>query len=473
MRKKRSVLFTLGVVAALAVMLLAAGSAAARSRGFTIYNLTSDSMRLSQVETFSTNPDEPVFEQRTPKLQKGSTLEPGQSIHVEIENPFTTTARATLTYEGGGSSFRVQLDNYFETRCNSGGNGRTCQIGGSGENQIEFLDKPGTKITLSKGDLQHQKSVLEQLCTETNHCEFEPTERDEDAFSVSRIVGAAVANCNETAADTTIGVKTTEGISNSVGIDAETNVNVFGFFKSKVTLKYKIEISNEKEFSQDVKVPIEPDHIAWVDFSAPVIRDFGIWTLNSGNTSWTLEGVYFDSPDTKSGRGAKYVVDGEKMSEAVRSKECHGKKSSNGLVRVPIENVVAKSVGTQAANLITGGPEANLIHGRGGNDILRGGGGPDDIFGGAGGDVIEGGPGADILNGGGGGDRIIDLSGPTVVNTGTDKVGSVDMVDVADGKADDSVSCLSSRSVVYADPGDRVSAKCGEVIREPPPPGTF
>lgn len=473
MRKKRSLLFTLVVVSAMALLLLAAGSASARTRGFTIYNLTSANMKLTGVETFSTNPGEPVFEQGSPKPQKGTTLEPGQSIHVEIENPFTTTARATLVYEGDGSTFRVQLDNFFKTRCFSSGAGRGCQIDGKGESQIELLDPAGSKVILKDGDLQHEKSILEGLCSEANHCEFEPTERDENAFSVSRIVGAAVANCNETAADTTIGVKTKEGISNSVGIDAETNVSVFGLFKSKVTIKYKFEISSEKEFSQDVKVPIEPDHIAWVDFSAPVIRDTGVWTLSAGNTSWTLEGVYFDSPDTKSGRGAKYVVDGEEMTEAVRGKECHGKKSSDGLVRVPVDNIVAKRIGTQGANLIAGGPEANLIHGRGGNDILSGGGGPDDIFGGSGGDVIEGGPGADILNGGGGGDKIIDLSGPTTVNTGTDKAGSVDMVDVADGKNDDTVSCLSSRSLVYADPGDRVSAKCGEVIREPPPPGTF
>ncbi len=65
-------------------------------------------------------------------------------------------------------------------------------------------------------------------------------------------------------------------------------------------------------------------------------------------------------------------------------------------------------------------------------------------------------------------DTIIDTSGPALVRTGTAPGRGWDYVYVRDGRADDTVLCGSSRTVVVADRGDRVRGRCGAVILQGP-----
>jgi len=58
--------------------------------------------------------------------------------------------------------------------------------------------------------------------------------------------------------------------------------------------------------------------------------------------------------------------------------------------------------GSNANDLILGGPTADSIAGGGGSDCIVGGGGNDNLRGDGGDDVILGGPGADTINGGAG-----------------------------------------------------------------------
>lgn len=57
-----------------------------------------------------------------------------------------------------------------------------------------------------------------------------------------------------------------------------------------------------------------------------------------------------------------------------------------------------KFSGTDANELILGGPDADTIDGKGGSDCILGGGGNDDIDGGSGTDVCIGGPGTDTFS---------------------------------------------------------------------------
>lgn len=57
-----------------------------------------------------------------------------------------------------------------------------------------------------------------------------------------------------------------------------------------------------------------------------------------------------------------------------------------------------KFSGTNANELILGGPDADTIDGKGGSDCILGGGGNDDIDGGSGTDVCIGGPGTDTFS---------------------------------------------------------------------------
>src|SRR6185437_8169299 len=210
-------------------------------------------------------------------------------------------------------------------------------------------------------------------------------------------------------------------------------------------------------------------HIGWVTDRAPVIRDTGKYTLTLGNTEWVIKNVYFDSPNPalKGIFGTRYKV----MNEAEK-KQCieEGEKGPDGgegkkLTAVSAAVVTTFEKGSGNADLMRGYGESNEFRGLAGNDMLIGGGGHDTLFGGGGNDWINGGQGEDTINGGPGADHIVDLSGPTIVNTGTDNTSEPDYVDVRDGKGDDVVVCESSNSVVIADRRDQVDGECGRVIR--------
>ena len=467
-RMMRKTMFILALVAVMALMLAVVGSASARTRGFSVYNLTSQPMKIAEVETFATPAGEPVFEQGSVKPHKGVVLQTGEMLHFELENPFGYTRRATLTFEGGGNRISLVADNYFETRCSATGNYQ-CSIQSGG--RISLLDPSGSKNVLKSEDIQGQAKILKALCSKEYNCEFEPTER-RSTTAEQNVIGSSVINCNEGDVKTTIGVHEKTGITNSVGVDVTAGASFFELFKASVTLHYKVTVSNEREFDQSVDVSVPEKKIAWITLNYPVIRYEGNWTLKAGNTEWLLEGVYFDTPNPDPTKAAQYVVQKRALTEKMLKEKCSAPPPEGALVHASLASVSTEDHGTDAADLMIGGPESNTLRGFGGHDVIRGGGGNDVIFGGGGNDAIKGGPGADTLNGGPGADRIQDLSGPTTVNTGTAAGPARDWVDVADGEGDDTVICGSPLSTVYADPGDQVGAGCGRVIRAAPGAGS-
>lgn len=464
MRKVGTQVVVLGSILTLAMLLLA-GTASARTRGFTIYNLTSEDVKLTEVRTLATPDGEPVFEPGSVKPRAGTVLQTGESLHVELENPFSYTRRVWLTFDSRGTAFEAVLDNYFPARCTAAGANRRCAIE-EGESRITFLDPPGTVNVLKSNDIQGQAKALKLLCSKQNDCTFDPREPIK-TYTPGKVYGSTVTNCEESEVNTTIAAEETAGVTNSVGIESETEVNLLEIVKEKVTAKYEVKIHNEHKFSQDVKVNVKPGHVAWVSISVPVIRVLGDWTLHIGNTEWLLEGVAFDSPDPD--RSGNFIADQEELSKAKLEAECsHHRPDQGALVRTSASLVHTFDHGSSKADLFVGGPESNTLHGHGGHDVIRGGGGHDVIYGGGGGDAIKGGPGEDVLNGGAGADRIDDVSGPTVVRTGANAGPARDRVDVADGRGDDRVICETPRSTVIADPGDKVGSGCGQVIRARP-----
>jgi hypothetical protein len=335
-----------------------------------------------------------------------------------------------------------------------------------------FLEPPGSQHVVDSGDIQGQAKALRALCTEAFGCEFEP-QKTFEAETPSTVYGNTVTNCAEEGGpdvDTTITVADTVKTSNSVGIDVETSVKFFKIFQVAITLKYKHERTDSHEFKQGVHVIVEPEHVGWIDITAPVIRDIGEFTLNLGNTKWIVKNVAFDTPDPNPARSGNFAADYEKMTSEQYKAACpHKRKGVSGaplthLVPTSAALVRTASDGTGAADLLRGGPESNTLRGLGGHDLIRGGGGHDTLLGGAGRDLIKGGPGEDTIDGGAGSDRIDDSAGPTIVQTGANAGPGVDRVDVADGQGDDSVQCDTPRTTVIVDPGDEVSGPCGQVV---------
>ena len=456
-------------------MLAGGATAQARSTGAHIFNLTGDDLRLTEVRTISSEAGARVWSREDPRVvppRKNQVLQPGEELHIEIENPASQTRGAELRFSSQGVEFVVALNNGQYPVCLVGWP-RQCKVNGS---RVEFLEAPGSVHVVNAEDIQDQAKALENLCTEANECEFEP-QKTFPAETPRIVYGKTVTNCAEAGGpevDTTIGAKTTVTVSNSVGVDVTTGVKFFKIFQASITLKYEHKRSESEEYKQEVGVHVPPEEVGWVNITAPVIRDIGEFTLKLGNTEWKLQNVAFDTPDTSGKRSGNFKADYEKLTPQQYKEECSHKRSGvaandpspEALVPTSAALVQTEDKGSGSADLVRGGPESNTFRGLGGHDIIRGGGGDDTLLGGGGNDLIKGGPGDDMINGGPGSDRIDDVSGPTVVQTGANAGAGVDRVDVADGRGDDMVSCGTPRTAVIADPGDEVEGPCGQVIRE-------
>jgi hypothetical protein len=125
-------------------------------------------------------------------------------------------------------------------------------------------------------------------------------------------------------------------------------------------------------------------------------------------------------------------------------------------------------VARAAADVVNGGSGADRLDAGPGRDYLVGRSGADVLLGGPGHDILFGGKGADRLAGGPGPDWLADNRGPTRVLTGAATGARRDLVNVRDGRDDDSVVCQSAQTRVIADTDDVVEGNCGQVIRRGP-----
>lgn len=464
--------FALSLFVGAVAMLAGGATAQARTTGAHIFNLTGAALTLHEIRTYSSEAGAHIWAGGDPSVippRKNQVLQPGEELHIEIENPVFQSRAAFLTFTAAGIAVTVALENGEYPDCEVLHAGPLqCKVEGG---QVEFLEAPGSVHVVNAEEIQDQARALKSLCTKANECEFEPQETLE-TFTPQIVYGKTVTNCAEKGGpivETEISAATTVTTSNSVGLSAKASFDVFEIFQLAITLKYEYKRSVSEEFKQAVKVKVEPEKVGWVDITAPVIRDTGEFTLKLGNTEWKIQNVAFDSPDTRGTRPGNFAADYEQLTPEQYKAECPHKRTGSGN---PLEGPTATSAalvqtsdkGTSSADLMPGGSESNTLEGLGGHDLLRGGAGDDTLLGGSGRDFIKGGPGEDTIAGGPGPDRIDDNSGPTVVSTGANTGPEVDRVDVADGQGDDTVTCATPQTTVIVDPGDEIEGQCGQVI---------
>jgi len=469
MRHHKPAVFSVALLAVAAATLSGAGTASARTTGYHIWNFTSEAVKLTGLETLATPAGERVFsnDSDAPKPpRRNMIIQPGEQLHVELENPLTYTRRATLEFEAGQAAYWMELDNYFGGKCRVQLGNRQCQVDGG---RVQLLEPPGTVHRVKASNIQEQAKALQAFCTEANHCQFEP-EKEVEVETPSKVVGKSAINCpGGEVAHKKIKVSQEITTSDSVGIDLKTEFTIFKVFKTSITLKYKHERSESHTFGEELEIGVPPGKQAWIVGSAPAIADIGEFKMNVGNTEWILEEVTFYSPNPNSKSQGKYIIRYHTLTPEEIKASCEGEApeaSENGLILLPPSSVATQTLGTALGDLLVGGPESNTLRGLGAHDIIRGGGGDDTLLGGGGNDLVKGGRGEDTINGGPGSDRVDDVSGPTTVQTGPDGGPGADRVDVADGVGDDSVECQASNSVVLADPGDEVDGNCGLVVRD-------
>jgi hypothetical protein len=456
------------------VGLVLAGPAAATSRSFTIVNLSSHALELETVKGLSYHFG---FEGRP---RDGERLMPGGVHDWELQDGWTvgtlwTGVEVGYRVVGEGAAFRAQLwldGLYVNSWC--GMDYGSCTAGRS---RVEVRDPPGTVVDVPPAD---QAQRLRELCTNTSlaQCSFTPVARAA-RYLPTLVASRVVGNCDrEDALETSVAADHTVQATNSIGASADPGAATsFIFAKAKDAFERAYgPWLLERRYSSTMAIRVAPRHLGWIAATLPVLRDTGAFSLGLGETTFTLRGPYFDTPDP-SRVGRLFAQDRPMTAE---EEAACTQASSTLLTRSPSAVMLHRS-GTAGDDLMEGKAESNTLrglrgddrlrgghghdalHGGRGHDVLHGGPGRDALHGGPGRDALHGGPGRDALHGGRGADRLTDRSGATRVWTGTATGAGTDVVDVRDGRGDDVVRCGSSRSRVIGDPGDRVTGRCGTV----------
>jgi hypothetical protein len=182
--------------------------------------------------------------------------------------------------------------------------------------QITFLDAPGTTVDLPNTDPVAQGAALSSLCANSAvRCSFTATQPPEKILGPRHVVGKPVNNLTSRDQETTIGGTDTVEMSHSVEISASATVKVLEAVELNITATYGFGLSVSHEFTQSTSITIAPMTRAWLEAQEPVIRTTGDFTITAGNTTWTIRGVQFLTPDPDDTRHGEQFIRDQRLSD--------------------------------------------------------------------------------------------------------------------------------------------------------------
>ncbi|WP_156432464.1 beta-propeller fold lactonase family protein [Mycobacterium sp. M26] len=290
------------------------------TKGYKVYNLSSQAITLTGFAS------DGKLEQPAPG--PGTVVSPGTYLDFEVvvygfkdnlvEPIFDVpTAPGPITVV----LYNVNTTRHI-ARCDTGGN--QCEaIPGY---KVAILDKPGSVITLDasvNSQAQGISQVLNGLCYDGSQatCNFTAT-TELATYTKAKQYGNALENKTDTpiTLKTTATRTVTEQVQDSVQL---TVGNVEKAIFEKVTFQVQVRFQHTwteaKTFSQEIDMTIPPWKKETILVAAPILRDYGDFTLKMGNTTWNLKNVYFDEPDPN--RGGTFVVT---QSSLVPSSDANG-----------------------------------------------------------------------------------------------------------------------------------------------------
>jgi hypothetical protein len=289
------------------VVLAAAASfptaASAYSRGFKVYNLSSHSIEFLGVTGADFDSTPPV----------GSILQPGvgyQDLEETYKFGQTTTGSAkyaVLDNSGHptGTKFFATMQIYSVSTTYAGSvvtgtegiPAVPLEASTNGTDTNTLLDPSGTVHNIPAGQGQAQAAVLNQYCIDGNSatCDFKTT--SETQFEGAEHFITSYANHDpKITNDLTYTEGDTVGSSNSVEVSAMAGTKLFKVVDASITFTYNHTWTTSHMFGSALTVHCPPDSLCSIFGIAPMVRDTGDFTLTIGNTTWNLNGVYFDSP---------------------------------------------------------------------------------------------------------------------------------------------------------------------------------
>lgn len=289
---------------------------ASYTRRFTVSNLGSRRLQLVNVHGVrGEDSHSPI----------GTVVQPGRSTAFEVTWDFlqwheitaffsvldahgahTGTASATMVVDGG------MVGPVPRSQATITGGGAALADGF----QITVLDAPGTTVDLPNTDPAAQSAALSSLCTSSAvRCGFTATRPPEEVLGPRQVVGKPVNNLTSREQVTTIGGSDIVEMSHSVEISASATATVLKVVELTVTATYGHSWAVSHEFSQSVDITIAPMTRAWLEAEEPVLRTTGDFTITAGNTTWTVRGVQFLTPDPGPERHGELFIREQALSD--------------------------------------------------------------------------------------------------------------------------------------------------------------
>lgn len=274
------------------------------TRGFTITNLGSHTLRLLSVSG-NTHAEDGV-----PLL--GTTVEPGFSTRFEVTwlyaQKHAIEARfAVLDAQGaqiGTYDATMEVHQPIDQLFNPSLASEATITPGIGQaradrDQLTVLDMPGTVIDVPAGQGQRQAELLERYCAgnPAATCTFVPTKRETDVYSGMHPANGIVYNNTPLEQPDQYTWTDTASVTHSVEISASVQASVLEIVETTLSATYGGSWTEDHQFSISQTLNLPAYHKGWLDVRNPMIRDTGDFTVRLGDTTWRLHDVSFDSPD--------------------------------------------------------------------------------------------------------------------------------------------------------------------------------
>jgi len=227
-------------------------------------------------------------------------IDPGQEVYFDMASSIGSRQSFVTTFSEDGV-FTSYAYGIYATQSGWGVQDGTCW-GGScyvKDGWAFFLqDAPNTNININAAtDPSGAKNALLSMCREGSRavCDFTPTRQEKvwgTAFELTQVINGGTGPITQEISETRSASQT-----DSVEISAEASSKLSDLLNLKIAAKYGHSWTKSQTFGYKLTVPVPAQSAVSIWARNPVDRVYGTFTIQMGNTKWTVDGIYFDTPD--------------------------------------------------------------------------------------------------------------------------------------------------------------------------------
>ncbi|MCX2934912.1 YncE family protein [Mycobacterium sp. CVI_P3] len=172
-----------------------------------------------------------------------------------------------------------------------------------GDSTIAMRDPEKTIVIVDYGgnidNAAYQSMVINNVCPDgkSSDCKFVADKVLAQLMSDPIPVGNTIVNNTTNNLEIDLGEKFVYSQTSSLTLSVKVGVSVEKYVSTEVTATTGRSTTESAEYSQLIKVFIEPGYTGYVCASAPLERASGSWTVQLANTTFQLNGTIYDYPD--------------------------------------------------------------------------------------------------------------------------------------------------------------------------------